>query len=108
MYIIGNNIFNFIKITNNSMICGCEIYTEVAKVEYSVPLHDSTIIYNRDDARKILKEIIERVKEIEFKNYSIIGELIDKNGSFDKTEFSKELKIYELVPREAIEEELEF
>jgi len=105
MYVIGSSDYNFISFKRDTLYDRQykKIEHEAVSVEYETPLHRSTIIANREDAEKILNEIRDRVDLIEFQNDSILGEILDRENSFDKGEFVKGLKIYELVPREVTE-----
>lgn len=99
MYVIGRNDFYFIKIThNNTLYDGINIWSEIRSLEYNATLDKATIINDYDKAEELLKEIQDNVENIDFSNYSIIGEILDREHSFDKVGYSKELKIYELVP----------
>lgn len=99
MYVIGRSDFDFIKIANSETVYdGRNIWSEVRQVWYNTPLDHATIILNCDVAEKVLKEIQDNIENIVFTNNSIIGEILDRETSFDKTAYSGELKIFELVP----------
>lgn len=99
MYVIGRNDFEFIKITYiETLYDGRKVWREVKNLEYEVPLDKATIINNYDKAEELLKEIQGNVKNINFSNNNIIADILDKEHSFDKVCYSKELKIYELMP----------
>ena len=99
MYVIGINDFYFIKITHkNTLYNGRKLWCEIANLEYNAPLDKATIINDYDKAEELLKEIQDNVENIKFSNNSVIGEILDREHSFDKVAYSKELKIYELVP----------
>lgn len=99
MYVLGRNDYDFIKVTYSATLYdGQKIWNEVRNLEYETPLHKATIIPNYEDAEKLLEEIQSNVENIKFTNNSIIGEILDKEHSFDKNNYTKELKIYELMP----------
>lgn len=99
MYVIGKSEYELIKISKNDVMCdGKNLWTEIKCVEYNTSLLDATIINCYDKAVDILNEIQENVNDIRFTNYSIIDNIIDKENSFDKIEYSKQLKIFELIP----------
>ena len=97
MYVIGVSDWNFIKIVNRPLIM-TELKVElvITSLKYEADLNDATIIRDLDEAKDILKEIQGNVKNIEFKNNSVLGEIYDKENKFDKEEYVKKLKIYEL------------
>ncbi len=99
MYVIGRNDFEFINITHRETLYdGRKVWSEVRKLEYETPLDKATIINNYDEAEELLKEIQVNVENINFSNNDIIADILDKEYSFNKVSYSKELKIYELVP----------
>lgn len=101
MYIIGKNDYEFIKITHSKpMYDGNKIWSEISKIEYDTPLHEATIISDKESAKKLLAQIKEKYESIEFRNSSIIEEILDKQKGFDKSKYVKELKIYVLLPTE--------
>ena len=101
MYVLGKSDYDFIKITrNNTLYDGHNLWNEVRSLEYGAPLYQATITPNYEDAQKLLEEIQNNVEKIKFANDNIIGEIIDKENSFDKVAYAKELKIYELIPME--------
>jgi hypothetical protein len=77
---------------------GRKLWNEIRDIEYDAPLDKATIINDYDRAEELLKEIKSNVENINFSNNSIIGEILDRENSFDKVDYSKELKIYELLP----------
>lgn len=99
-YVIGANELDFIKITNNLLYDGRRMWNEVKSVEYEIPLDEATIIKNYDEAKRVIEDIQNNTENIKFFNHSIIGEILDREHSFDKVSYSKELKIYELMPVE--------
>lgn len=99
MYVIGRNDFDFIKVTNSETFYdGRSIWSKVREVEYNSPLSKATIIPDYEVAEKLIKEVQDNVGNISFRNNSIIGEILDREASFDKVVYSSELKIFELVP----------
>lgn len=101
MYVIGRSENDFITIYNGVLYDGRKLYNEIKTVEYKASLKEATIISDYDRAKDILKEIQGNVESINFFNASIIGEILDRKHSFDKIGYSKELRIYELMPIEA-------
>lgn len=98
MYAIGITDYDFIKVVrSDTLYDGLKIWSEVRDVEYGANLAESTVFVDLEVAEKILQEIQSNVEEIQFSNNDVIGEVIDKE-SFDKVAYSRELKIYELVP----------
>ena len=101
MYVIGKNDYEFIKITHSKpMYDGKKIWSEISKIEYDAPLHEATIISDYESAEKMLKEIKEKYESIQFRDFSIIGEILDREHGFDKAKYVEELKIYLLLPTE--------
>lgn len=99
MYAIGKSDYNFIKITNTAtMYDEQKMRSEIISLEYKAPLNEATIISDYEKAEKLMEEIQGNVENIKFANHSIIGEIHDREKSFDKIAYSKELQIYELVP----------
>lgn len=99
MYVIGISEFNFIKIVDRTTMCdGRSLWSELRTLEYEAPLHQATILPNYEDAEKLLNEIQNNVEKIKFRNNNIIGEILDKQNSFDKVAYSKSLEVYELMP----------
>lgn len=90
MYVIGKNDYEFIRITYWPQ--------EVRTLEYAAPLNKATIISNYEDAKKLLKEIQNNINNIDVINHRIIGNIVDKNNSFNKVAYSRDLRIFELVP----------
>lgn len=102
MYAIGTDEFSFIKIVEKAtMYDGRKIWGEVKGLEYETPLHKATVMPNYEDAEKLLNEIQNNAEKIKFENNNIIGQIIDKENSFDKVAYSKKLEIYELLPVKA-------
>lgn len=99
MYVIGKSDYDFIKITRtDTMYDGQKIWYEIKNIEYETPLDKATIIPDYEKAVDLLKEIQDNAKAITFSNHSVIGQILDKESFFDKTSYSKELKIFELIP----------
>lgn len=99
MYVIGKNDYDFIEITDQPLMTDGEKYwNPILGLEYETPLNRATIIVDYEGAKEILKEIQNNAENIEFTNSSIIGQILDKEHSFDKIGYSKELKIYKLTP----------
>ena len=99
MYVIGKNDFEFINITNvKTLYDGRNMWNKVNGLEYEAPLDKATIVKDYDEAERLLGEIQENVENINFSNNDIIADILDKEHSFDKVSYSKELKIYELMP----------
>ena len=99
MYVIGKSNNEFIKITHNAtMYDGRKMLNEIQNCEHGSQLSDATIITDYEKAKTILDEIQNNIENIQFTNSSAIGEILDRENSFDKITYSKELKIYELVP----------
>lgn len=99
-YVIGTNELDFIKITNNLLYDGRKMWNEIKSVEYEISLDEATIIENYDEAKRVLEDIQNNTENIKFFNHDIIGEILDKEHSFDKISYSRGLKIYELMPVE--------
>lgn len=99
VYAIGKSDYNFIKIANTAtMYDGQKMRSEIISIEYKVPLNEATIISDYEKAERLIEEIQGNVENIKFANNSIIGEILDREKSFDKIAYSKELQIYELIP----------
>lgn len=101
MYVIGKNDYEFIKITHSKPIYdGNKIWSEIAAIEYDTPLHEATSISDTENAKKLLAQIKEKYESIDFRNSSIIGEILDRQHGFGKSKYVNELKIYMLLPTE--------
>lgn len=99
MYVIGRTDYDFIKVARtDAMYDGHELWNEVHKVEYEANLANATIIPDLEVAKQLIEDIQSNVEYIEFTNNSVVGEILDKE-SFDKVSYSKQLKLYEVVPR---------
>lgn len=98
-YVIGKTDYNFIQIKFCTMWDGGgTLWNEIEKVSYDCFIEEASIIKGYDNAKEILSEIQDRISEIDFSNISILGEIIDKEKGFDKDDYAKKLKIFELVP----------
>lgn len=98
-YVIGVTDYEFIQIKSELMWDGRKnFWTAVKNVLYDCFFEDATIINDYDKANEVLSEIQNRVSEIDFSNISILGQMIDEENNFDKAEYAKKLKIFELVP----------
>lgn len=101
MYVIGKNDYEFIKITYSKLMYDENmIWSEIEAIEYDTPLHEATIISDKENAKKLLAQIKEKYESIDFRNSSIIGEILDRQHGFDKSKYIEELKIYLLLPTE--------
>jgi hypothetical protein len=69
------------------------MWNKVNGLEYEAPLDEATIVKDYDEAERLLGEIQENVENINFSNNNIIADILDKEHSFDKVSYSKELKI---------------
>lgn len=100
MYVIGINEWDFLNIETRTLtrLESYNIWCEVKKVTYKCNLSKATIFPDYESTVKTVEEIKKRKSEIEFKNDSIIGQIIDEEKG---KEFDVEaLKIYELIPTE--------
>ena len=100
MYVIGTNEWNFLYITSRTMMewTSCKTWNEIEKVTYGCCLNKATIFPNYEFSEKIINEIKLRKNKIIFENYSIIGEILDREHG---KEFDvNALKIYNLAPLE--------
>lgn len=98
MYAVGRNEYDFINVARNeTMYDGHKLWNEVHEVEYGANLANATIIPDIKVAEQFIEDIQSNVENIKFTNSSVIREILD-GESFDKVAYSKELKIYELVP----------
>lgn len=98
-YVIGKTDCNFIQIKFNAMWDGMsKLWDEIGRVRYDCSLEEATVINGYNEAKEILSEIQNRISEIDFDNISIIGQIIDNEKKFNKVEYAKKLKIFELVP----------
>lgn len=99
LYVIGESNYSFIQIRSSTMWDGYnKFWNEVDGIQYDCSIQEATIIYGHDEAKKILREIQDRVSEIDFTNISVIGQLIDEEKAFNKSDYAKKLKIFRLVP----------
>ena len=99
MYVIGKSDYEFIKISHSApMYDGRKTWNEIQQIECEAPLSNATIIGDYEHAEEILNAIRFNIENIDVVNYSVIGEILDREKNFDKIAYSKELKIYELVP----------
>lgn len=99
MFVIGYNEYQFISITrDDTMYDGKNLWKKIKKLEYESPLNEATIFTDYEAAVCSLKEIRDNANEITFSNNRVIGEILDKKSNFDKVQYSKGLRIYELVP----------
>ena len=98
-YVIGKTDYNFIQIKFSTMWDGMsKLWDEIDRVRYDCSLEEATVINGCNEAKEILSEIQNRISEIDFDNISIIGQIIDNEEKFNKVEYAKKLKIFELVP----------
>lgn len=102
MYVIGRSDYDFIKVVHGVAYDGQGISMMIESVEYNLPSGEVTIFPDYETAKDAIKIIQENAEDIKFTNSSIVGEILDRE-SFDKIAYSKELKIYELVPTEVNE-----
>ena len=100
MYVIGKNDYTFVKIKFETIWDGYgRVWNKVAKVFYDCFEEDATIFRSLDKVQETFNEIQNGIDEIDFENITILGNLIDKDEGFDKVDYAKQLKIYELVPQ---------
>lgn len=104
MYVIGRGEYDLIKIVDAEIYGVDSIETKVFGVNYEADMNEATIITDYDRAKKLRTEIQENVDEISFKNASILFNILE-NETFDKSEYVKELKIFQLTVLEVQEEE---
>ena len=101
MYVIGKNDYEFIRIVHSEpMYDGQKLWSEISNIEYDAPLHEATIISDYEKAKELLKEIKDKCESIKFRNFSIIGEILDRQHGFDKSKYVSELKVHILCPTE--------
>ena len=99
MYVIGVNDYSFINIIREEVLWdGKDTWSEIKVIGYDYLLDGAKIFGSYEHASGVLEKIKNNVEAIRFQNASLIGDLIDKDNSFDKLSYVKELKIYELVP----------
>ena len=99
LYVIGESNYSFIQIRSSTMWDSHnKLWNQVDGIQYGCSIQEATIIDGYDEAKKILREIQDRVSEIDFTNISVIGQLIDEKKAFNKSDYAKKLKISRLVP----------
>lgn len=99
MYVIGKTNKNFIRIKMRSMLDDMyNIYNEICRVVYNCDVENATLINDYDEAKEILDEIRTRIDEINFYNINIVDQVVDEENGFNKVDYAKELKIFQLIP----------
>ena len=99
LYVIGESNYSFIQIRSSTMWDGYnKFWNEVDGIQYDCSIQEATIINGYEETKKILREIQDRVSEIDFTNISVIGQLIDEKKAFNKSDYAEKLKIFRLVP----------
>lgn len=88
MYVIGRSKGDYIRLVNSKGI------------EYSHSINLASIFTSLEKAELMIGYIKENIDSLYFANATILGNIIDKEKSFDKVAYVNELKIYELVPTE--------
>lgn len=100
LYVIGENNYSFVQIREYTMWdSDGNCRDEIVEIRYNCSMEEATItVGGYEEAKKILREIQDRVSEIDFTNISVIGQLIDEKKAFNKSDYVKKLKIFRLVP----------
>ena len=100
MYVIGKKENEFIgNVLRDTMMDEYHnLYSKIHHLEYNCLLQNAEIYINYKDAEKELQEIKEHGKNISIRNNDLFGSIIDKKNNFDKEEYFKQLKIFELKP----------
>ena len=88
MYVIGRSKGDYIRLVNSKGI------------EYSHSINLASIFTSLEKAELMIDYIKENIDSLYFANATNLGNIIDKEKSFDKVAYVNELKIYELVPTE--------
>lgn len=99
MYVIGIDDCRLIKVIRfDTLYDGKNIWQDPRSVEYDALLDEATIFNDHEQAKRILDCIKSNAEHITFNNNNIVGNILDKDGGFDKLSYAKELKLFELVP----------
>lgn len=88
MYVIGRSKRDYLKLVNGK------------EIEYSHNINQASVLKSFEKAELMIDYIKENIDSIYFANATVLGNIIDKEKSFDKVAYVNELKIYELVPTE--------
>lgn len=104
MYVIGLTEYNFVKIKIEQRYSLERIEPVVMAVLYDMNLEEATLFYDYNKADGILNQIRERKDEISFSNCSVCGQILDKHNGYKLN--VNDLKIFELVPMEYIDEDV--
>lgn len=88
MYVIGRSKGDYIRLVISK------------EIEYSHSINFASIFTSLEKAELMIDYIKENIDSLYFANATILGNIIDKEKSFDKVAYVNALKIYELVPTE--------
>lgn len=100
MYVIGKNENEFIgNVLRDTMMDECHnLYSKIRFLEYNCFLQNAEIYLNYKDAEEELQEFKEYGRSISVRNNDLFGNIIDEKNDFDKEEYFKQLRIFELKP----------
>lgn len=112
MYVIGISEHDLIKICFNTYYNREGLHKGIETIKYDVPIDKATIISDYDEVKQTLEEIQSNIEDIYFSSYDMIQDIIDKNdfnkndfnkNDFNKINYSRDLKIFKLMPVKVIE-----